>query len=104
MQIRKTVYSSSQGKLLIYKQAYSSSTTSSETAMCLLSKYICFTDLNVFFLLVWSVHGATLMLLLVLREHGTEEVAPATHSVSDEVKLLRFRLSPLHCQSIHTGH
>lgn len=44
-----------------------------------------------------------LVLLLMRLKHGHIKVAPATHSITDEIKLLRLTSGSLESHTIHTG-
>ena len=56
----------------------------------------------IMFFLVWPKQWTTAVLLLMLWEHGDEEVGPTTHAVANEVKLLRLSLCSRKCLRIHT--
>ena len=55
-------------------------------------------------LFVWSVEWTTLLLLLMLCEHGHKEVCPSPHAIADQVKLLEARVRLFICPVVNAGH
>ena len=55
-------------------------------------------------LFVRSVEWTTLLLLLMLCEHGYKEVCPAPHAIADQVKLLEARVRLFICPVVNAGH
>ena len=53
---------------------------------------------------MWSEEWATLVLLLMLCEHGHKEVCPASHAIADQVELLEASVRLFICPVVSAGH